>query len=524
MNIWSFITTAITLFNESSCFLSSPTYVWFIVAVLGIMVRSDEYGIASCIRSVGIDGKHYGAFDHFFHSLSWEIAPLRKCWHSIVSKYASLQKTDDRINLLIDHTKKSKEGRYIPGVRKLCQESETQSKPEYIHGHLFGGLSVVASRKDDNSSIVAIPLILQLQNGISHMLNWLDMKCDDLNEAEMKAANRMKRAVKDLEISTESCITQMIILACQSAQWLQHDANIIADRAFLTLKALNTIDDNNQAKTYKVQLVTRCKKNLCVYTKPQPRPEGKRGRAPKKGVRLHFSDLFSMDSDDLRNLVDPGNESIQWSTKTISMYGKDEIVTFAAVDLIWSKAHCRMLRFVLVKYGSVESILVTTDVTMDAETVIKLYATREKIEVTFRELNQRANAFSARFWTKAMPKLNHFRKSSDPDPLEKVTSASDREKVALAVRAIELYALLSCIAMGFLQIISISFEWTSSDFGWQRTPTNLNRPSEESIQKYLRDRIGERIFKNQNNALGQLLRKTLDDSVFEEVEKIMLTA
>jgi len=66
-----------------------------------------------------------------------------------------------------------------------------------------------------------------------------------------------------------------------------------------------------------------------------------------------------------------------------------------------------------------------------------------------------------------MPKLDHFRKSTDPDPLEAVTSPSDREKVVLAVRAVELYAALSCIAMGILQIISLSFEWNASDFGWQ---------------------------------------------------------
>jgi hypothetical protein len=208
----------------------------------------------------------------------------------------------------------------------------------------------------------------------------------------------------------------------------------------------------------------------------------------------------------------------------MSLYGKDEKVTYVAFDLVWARAHCRTLRFALVKYGAVETILVTTDPNMDAETIVKLYETREKIEVTFRELNQRVNAFSARFWTKSMPKLDHFRKSTDPDPLEAVTSPSDREKVVLAVRAVELYAALSCIAMGILQIISLSFEWNASDFGWQRTPTNLTRPSEECIQKYLRNRIGEKILRNHSNSIGTLLSKFLDESVVEEIEKIMLTA
>ena len=142
------------------------------------MIRSDDQGIASCIRSAEIDGKHYGALDNFFHSLSWSLPSIRNCWHEVVGKYANLHLTDNRISLLIDHTKKSKEGKRMPGVRKICQESETQSKPEFIHGYMFGGLSVVAFRLGKPDSIVALPLILELQSGISHMVSWLDMCCD----------------------------------------------------------------------------------------------------------------------------------------------------------------------------------------------------------------------------------------------------------------------------------------------------------------------------------------------------------
>ncbi len=33
------------------------------------------------------------------------------------------------------------------------------------------------------------------------------------------------------------------------------------------------------------------------------------------------------------------------------------------------------------------------------------------------------------FWTKAMPRLSHFRKKTDPEPLEMVVQESDREKI-----------------------------------------------------------------------------------------------
>lgn len=32
----------------------------------------------------------------------------------------------------------------MPGVKKMVKESETCSKPEYIHAYLFGAVSVVS--------------------------------------------------------------------------------------------------------------------------------------------------------------------------------------------------------------------------------------------------------------------------------------------------------------------------------------------------------------------------------------------
>jgi hypothetical protein len=34
----------------------------------------------------------------------------------------------------------------MPGVKKLHQESDNSSKGEYIHGHLYGGLGILAGK------------------------------------------------------------------------------------------------------------------------------------------------------------------------------------------------------------------------------------------------------------------------------------------------------------------------------------------------------------------------------------------
>jgi len=43
-----------------------------------------------------------------------------------------------------DHIKVGKEARYMPGVKKLHQDSENVGKEEYIFGHQFGMIGLLA--------------------------------------------------------------------------------------------------------------------------------------------------------------------------------------------------------------------------------------------------------------------------------------------------------------------------------------------------------------------------------------------
>jgi len=50
----------------------------------------------------------------------------------------------------------------------------------------------------------------------------------------------------------------------------------------------------------------------------------------------------------------------------------------------------------------------------------RLYSYRFGIESCFRELKQQLGGFGYHFWTRAMPKLNHFKKKRMPDPLGEI--------------------------------------------------------------------------------------------------------
>ena len=71
--------------------------------------------------------------------------------------------------LIGDGVKQSKEGRRIPAVKKLFQESENSAKPEYIHGHMFGSLGILAG---NTGNWACIPLSIRLHDGLQAAGSW----------------------------------------------------------------------------------------------------------------------------------------------------------------------------------------------------------------------------------------------------------------------------------------------------------------------------------------------------------------
>ena len=128
------------LVSFRQCFGRKETYNWFVVLVIGFMIRDDELGVTSVIRALVLDGHCYETMLHFFYSHIWDLEELRRCWYGIVAKCGFLLKLDDRFVLAGDGVKHPKEGRYMPGVKKLFQESEDSSK-----GNTSSGTCLVLS-------------------------------------------------------------------------------------------------------------------------------------------------------------------------------------------------------------------------------------------------------------------------------------------------------------------------------------------------------------------------------------------
>ncbi|ETT49749.1 hypothetical protein C162_12713 [Paenibacillus sp. FSL R7-269] len=337
-----------------TCFSRQATFEWLVVIVIGFMLRSDHLGVTSIIRDLSLPSQRYEILIHFFRSSAWSLSSLQQTWLRVVRRSAPLLLVDHRVVLVGDGMKQTKEARRMPGVKKLHQESENVSKGEYIFGHLFGAIGILAGTP---RKWFCLPLFINLQDGIQTILNW--KKTED-------------------ETQTPSHVVQMIEQGFEAAKAFGQ-ALLLLDRYFLSVPALQQLQACHLNSEVQMYLVTKAKSNVVAYERPPAKKP-----PPKKGESVKLKELFS-------------NRAADFQTASVSLYGKEKRIEFFCLNLLWGQGWYQELRFVLVVHEGRHSILVSTDLTLAATDIIRLYGYRFKNEPMFREMKQVIGAFATDF-------------------------------------------------------------------------------------------------------------------------------
>jgi DDE superfamily endonuclease len=452
------------------CFKRINTFYWFCIIIVCMLTRQDTASITGMINALALDPRCYPNMLHFFRSPNYTLEGLRSKWLDVVVKYGSLKTLDGWLVCLGDHITVSKDGRYMPGVKKHHQSSESTSKAEYTFGHQHGFIALLAGKVKP----VSIAVRAEIHDGADPI-------------AELTNPEHKKR----------SSIQKMIEQGIEVVKRLQRKSLFVLDAAFGTVDSFRRLKEhNNEHLCTPIALITRAKKNCVAFRNPPPREKGKRGRKRIYGEKVKLYDLFKTASE-------------QFTEVQLPIYSKVETVSYLVIDLIMHRLESPV-RYVLVKTGEKHMVLLCSDLTLSAETIILAYAHRFKIETGFKHLKHVLGGFCYKFWTKYMVRLDRWKTQTSLNKCG--LNKHSIEKIMETFRAFEVYVMLSCIALGTLSILSEQYPKLLWEYNgkWLRTLPNAMLPSVDvtriALRNYIRLNLSKvAVHRNLSFFLGKMI-------------------
>lgn len=403
-----------TLAAMRPAFTREAAFLWFVVAFAGFVTRTDNFGVTSIVRAMWLDPAAYNNLLNFFGSTAWSAETLMQKWREWLAMQKVAHVVGDRLVLVGDHTKVVKDGRKMPEVETLHQDSETGSKPSFFRGHHWGCLS----------------LLIKARNKCFGAPLWAEIHREGLGE---------KRT------------TRIVNQAGRIAESLGHNAYLVLDAYFAAGPVFTT------ARHYggRLLILTRAKKNAVAYLDPPPETDpSKRGPKRKYGAKLKLMELF--------------DDRTEWFDATEALvYDRVETVRYLVLDLIWKPVKGK-LRFILVESSRGRIVLMTSDLNMECRLAINLYCRRVVVETLFDNLKNLLGGMAYHFWSQYLepasrrPKRNGKRERSSSRP----------EKTEETLAKIEKFVAVQMVVLGTLQLLACKFggEIHGKANCWLRTP------------------------------------------------------
>ena len=435
MSLWIAWGNAIGLLRPAFSRLRS--FMWFATAVAGLTVRTELLGVTSIVRALKLKPRFYNKLLDSFHSSAVKLDRLSALWtQAVLRLFPRPLRVNGRRVLVGDGIKIPKRGKKMPGVKLLHQQSDSNTKPEFIMGHSLQAVSLLVEAAQ---TAFAVPLAVRIHEG----LVW---------------SNRDRRTVLD------KMIALLAIVAIKDPFYFVADAYYAARKIIRGL-----LDQNNH-------LVSRVKANAVAYVPYLQRGPQKRGRPRLYGTKLRLKSLFN-DPKSMQSAASP-------------VYGERNVtIQYRVCDLLWRPAG-RLVRFVAVIHPSRGSrLLMCTDISLSAIDIIRLYGLRFKIEHSFKQAVRLIGSFAYHFWMQDMTPL---RRGNGNQHLHR-ESLDYRNAIKRKIHAYHVFIQAGIVCQGLLQYLSVAFPalvWNS--FGsWLRTIRPGIPPSELVVANALRQTLPE---------------------------------
>ena len=140
------------------------TFAWMALVLVDLCCRADNAGVTSFVRILNFSGQACHRFLHRFHNTSLVLNVLTSCWVRLCLVLFRPFEVDSRLVCLADGIKALKEGRRMPGVKLLHQQSASNTKPEYIMGHALQATSLLVH--SGSARVGAVPLTSRIHEDL----------------------------------------------------------------------------------------------------------------------------------------------------------------------------------------------------------------------------------------------------------------------------------------------------------------------------------------------------------------------
>ena len=455
MSLWMHWWNAIRQLRPA--FSRMQTFLWFATAVAGFTVRADLLGVTSFVRALNLNARYYNPLVDYFHSSAIKLDRLTALWTQLVLRlFPQKLRVNGRCILVGDGIKIPKCGRKMPAVKLLHQQSESNTKPEYIMGHSLQAVSLLVQAA---SSVFAVPLAARIHEGVV----W---------------SNRDRRTLLD------KMLALLGIAAVGQPFYFVADAYYAAHKIVAGLLA----QDNH--------LLTRVKSNAVAYTAYQHRGPRKRGRPRVYGRKVKISSLLQ-DTKAFQQAPSP-------------VYGESKVlIQYRVRDLLWRPAG-RMVRFVATVHPTRGScLLMCTDTSLPALEIIRIYGLRFKIELAFKQAVRQIGVFGYHFW---MHDMKPLRRNNGNQHLHRA-SPKYRDDIRRKLRAYHVFIQTGIVCHGLLHDLAVAYPqlvWNS--FGsWLRTIRPGIPPSELVVATALGQRLPEFLLNtHQTNIFAKFIAERQD--------------
>ena len=456
MRLWSVWWSCVEPLRPA--FSRGRTFLWFAAAVAAACVRPDLAGVTSFVRALGLRRTCYAGLLAMFHSAAADPDRLAALWtRTVLDRMDSvLLRSGGRPVFLADGIKVSKAGRKMPAVKKLHQESDDNTKPEFIFGHSCQAVAAVVRAAAGH---FALPLACRIHEGV------VFDSCEGRSQLD-----RLVEMTLALGVSVP--------------------ALLVADAYYAAAKVIRPL----LAAGW--HLISAARMNAVAYRPPPPPPAGRRGRRRVYGEKVRLRELF----DEIAAFVEGPSP----------IYGERGVtLRYRVADLLWRPVGI-VLRFVLVIHPTRgKKILLCTDIAADPLEIIRVYGIRFKIEVSFKQAVHTLGTYAYHFWMMAMKPRS--RESGNQDVRSEPRAY--REAVRRKLRAYQLHIQAGVVAQGLLQSLAVlqpRAVWRA--FGsWLRTIRPGVPPSERVVALSLRNSLPQFLADApEEHSLAKFIRRRVD--------------